>query len=520
MRSARALSFCAAVAVAGGLSAGRARAQSTYRLSPVGGRTTLVGGTGLVYGHDTASAFGNPATLVRVDSSRLAFSVNFYDLSITSADSWYQPGAIDRARFGDVRREGNTAVSTVDFDSLPGSLCVFLAVSDLPLLSDQTKRAMNERKTRLGVCLASINYDAFSFNAEDYEQATPSGVSRQAHNIRQTFRRVSVGPTYAMCVSDSVAVGASLHFSRSSHRSLFGATATTYGGSRGPITTSFYDFSRGDSHDLTASVGMTWRLGPHQTVALALESSSLHLWGSGGLNFHSQYAGAESAASTFTARGDFRADTPPRVALGTGVEYAWGSAELDVTYRPKSSAAYSADFEGRSFDVGPDGATSDTSRRRVLSTAALGSVDLGAGGEVFVNRRLSFLGGANVSASVVPKGTLATDPLVYQVARAHRVGVSFGVGSHSEGGDLLLGVEGSYGWGERLTPNVYQLPTRLEATDFHSYGLLFVIAGSTSFRSIKRAVDEVTKALDPRSDDSKKDDSKKKDEPKGTAPAR
>jgi len=515
MRSARALSFCAAFAVAG-LTAGRAHAQSSYRLSPVGGRTTLVGGTGLVYGHDSASAFGNPATVVRVDSSRLAFSVNFYDLSITSAGSWYQPGPVDQARFGDIRKDGSTAVSTVDFDSLPGSLCVFLELADMPVFSAATKKSLRDQRARLGVCLASIHYDAFSFNAEDYEQATPTGVSRQAHNIRQTFRRVSVGPSYSMNVSKTVAFGASVHFSRSSHRSLFGATATTYGGARGPITSSFYDFSRGDSHDLTASAGVTWRIAPHQSVALAVETSSLHLWGSGGLNFHSQYAGAESAASTFTAQGDFRTETPPRVALGTGVEYPWGSAELDVTYRPRTSAAYVADYAGRSFDVSADGTTSDTAKKSVLSTRALGSLDVGVGGEVFLTRRLSLLGGARASASIVPKGTLAADPLAYHVARTHEAALSFGIGSHAEGGDLLLGLEGSYGWGERLAPNVYQLPTRLEATDYDTYGLLFVFAGSTSFRSIKRAVDEVTKVFDPASDGPKKGPPP----PPGGAPAR
>ena len=38
-----------------------ASAQSSNRLAAVGGRTTLVGGTGLIFGHDSASTFLNPA---------------------------------------------------------------------------------------------------------------------------------------------------------------------------------------------------------------------------------------------------------------------------------------------------------------------------------------------------------------------------------------------------------------------------------------------------------------------------
>lgn len=502
-----------ALAAASFAFASEANAQSTYRLSPVGGRTTLVGGTGLVYGHDSASAFLNPATVQRVDSSRLAFSVNFYYLSVVHAGSWYQPGDID-PRFGDVRRESNTSVTSIDFDSLPGSLCLFLQINDIPFLSWSTKKELKERRARLGVCLASIHYDQFTFNAEDYQQQTPQGLSRQAQNIRQTFRRLAVGPSYSMYVTNALAVGISTHFSRTSHRSLFGATATTYGNAAGPITSSYYQFSRGDSHELTATIGAFYRIGAHQTIALALESPSIHLFGSGGLNFHSQYAGAQNAASTFTAEGDFTTRTPPRIAIGTGVEHPWGTAEVNVSFRPATQAAYSANFEGRSFTVAQDGSTTDIARSGNFDVRASGGVNIGAGGEVFLTPRLSLLGGASLDSTIVPKGTLTRDPLNYHIARTHRIGLSFGVGSHGEGGDLLLGLETSLAWGERLTPNVYQLPTRLDIADHQTWGVLFVLAGSTSFRNIRRTVNEVTKALDPSKDEKKEEKKEEKTEEK------
>lgn len=511
MNRARASRFVAAAfaLVATGI-ASQASAQSTYRLSPVGGRTTLVGGTGLVYGHDSASAFLNPATVVRVDSSRLAFSVNFYYLSFTRAGAWYQPGDID-PQFGNVRRDEGTSLSTIDFDSLPGSLCVFFQVHNIPFLSWSTRQDLKERQARLGMCLASINYDQFTFNAEDYQQQTPLGLTRQAQNIRQTFRRLAVGPSYSMYVTNALAVGISTHFSRTSHRSLFGATATTYGNATGPITSSYYNFSRGDSHELNATLGAFYRIGAHQTVAIALESPSVHLFGSGGLNHHSQFAGSANGASTFTAQGDFTTNTPPRIAIGTGVERPWGTAELNMSWRPATEAAYSAAYEGRSFVVAPDGSTSDVVQKADLKVRASGGVNLGFGGEVFLNPRLSLLGGFSIDSSIVPKGTLKNDPLNYHIARAQRVGLSFGVGSHGEGGDLLLGFEGSYSWGERLAPNVYQLPTRVDITDHQTFGLLFVLAGSTSFRNLRRTVNEVTKAFDsgdPKKDPPKPDDPK------------
>lgn len=505
--SARVFSFVLGVAALA--CSTNASAQATYRMAPVGGRTTLVGGTGLVWGHDSASAFLNPATTLNVDSSRLAFSVNFYNLSVVSSGSWYQPGNIDRDRFGSVRRESNTALSTIDLDALPGSLCVFIEIRDVPFLAWRTKQKLGEKRARLGLCLASISYDQFTFNAEDYTQPTPQGVSRQAQNVRQSFRRVAVGPSYSMYVTDRLAFGASLHFSRTSHRSLFGATATTYGAPKGPITSSFYHFAHGDSQELTWTLGTFYRISPRQTVALTFEAPSIHLWGDGGLNFHSTYAGADSETSTVTANGDFRTKTPLRVALGTGIQERWGTAEVDVSYRPATSSVYTAGFSGAAVSVAKDGSVTEVARRQTFGADALGSVSLGIGGEGFVSPRLSLLGGFSADASIVPKGALLTDPLAYHQSRMHRVALSFGVGTHTEGGDLLFGLETSYGWGQRLAPNVYELPTSLAVTDFHNFGFLFVLAGSTSFGNIKRAVNEVTRVLGPGNEEKPGEEPKK-----------
>lgn len=491
-----------------------ARAQATQRLAPVGGRTTLVGGTGLVFGHDSASAFLNPATVVRIDKNRLSFSVDFYYLSLTESDAWYQPGTIDRARFGDVRREGNTAVSAFDFDSLPGSLCLFFGAGDLPFVSSDSKTELRARQARLGFCLASIQYNAFTFNDESYAQTTPTGVSRQAQNLRQTFRRLAFGPTYAMWLDNRLVVGASVHASRSSHRSIIGATSATYAGGPDAISSSFYNVSRGDSHELTATLGLTYRISRRQSVAIALQSPSLHVFGGGGINHHTQYRGAGSGESTFSADGSFVTRTPPRVAIGTGVEASWGSAEVNVAFHAPIGEVFSADLEGRALEVINDGRPVDQSRRAHFATPALGSVNFGVGGEAYTSERISLLGGLSADATIVPKGQLRADPFNFYPSRMHRVAASFGVASHGTGGDLLIGLEGSYGWGERLTPNMYQVPAMLDIADQRQIGLLFVLAGSTSFRSFKTAVENVKKVIDPAENDKDKDKEQKPSDPR------
>ena len=55
----------------------------------------------------------------------------------------------------------------------------------------------------------------------------------------------------------------------------------------------------------------------------------------------------------------------------------------------------------------------------------------------------------------------------------------------------MIGGEFSAGWGERLAVNSYQLPPVIGTTGHGTYQLMFVVAGSTSLRAIKRAVDDM-----------------------------
>jgi hypothetical protein len=469
-----------------------ALAQSNHRLAPVGGRTTLVGGTGLAFGRDSASAFLNPATVVRVDPGRLAFSVNFYALSLTVAPDWYHPGSVDRATFGAVPRD-RVSITNAEFDPLPGSLCGFFRIGDIPFMAREASADLRERQARLGICLATVQSSSFLFNAEDYAQASATGRTRQAGSIRQTFGRFAIGPSYAMYIDDHLAIGASVHLSRASFRNTVGNTATTYGPGPSPINSGFYKTSRGDSFDLSVSAGATYRI-RNQTLALTVELPSLHLFGNGGINLYTHSNGGPVATANTTAAGDFRFNTPLRVGLGTGYEASWGSAELNVGFYAPQAKAYQASMQGRSLESGA-GQTVDRAIDVQLGARSRGAVNLGLGGEVFLTPKISLLGGINTDISSVPKGTLGTDPLDFHSGDTSRVAVSFGYGSHGEGGDLLIGSELSYGWGERLAVNAYQLPPRLDPTPTRTFSALFVLAGSTSIRAITRAVTDATKAI-------------------------
>jgi hypothetical protein len=284
--------------------------------------------------------------------------------------------------------------------------------------------------------------------------------------------------------------------SRAGFRSIYESTATTYGGGAQPITSAFYTAAHGDSYDLSATLGATYRIGRFQTVAATIEAPSLHVFGSGGLNRYTHYDGVGEATATLAADGSFSANTPLRIALGTGIERPWGSAEVNVSYHIPVGPAYRAKFEGHAVDVN-GGVADDRAAALDITARSRGAVNIGVGGEVFVAPGLSFLGGLGTDISAAKSGRLVNDPVNYFASRTHRVSASFGLGSHGEGGDLLIGGELGYEWGDRLSVNAYQVPPQLDASPTQKISLLVLIAGTTSFKAIRRAVNDITEAVDP-----------------------
>lgn len=75
-----------------------------------------------------------------------------------------------------------------------------------------------------------------------------------------------------------------------------------------------------------------------------------------------------------------------------------------------------------------------------------------------------------------------------------------GLGSYGVGGELLFGAQFGYGWGEMLAPNVYAAPSDWSVIKTQNFSALFVLAGATNLRSIKRAIEGVTDAVIPGSE--------------------
>ena len=117
------------------------------------------------------------------------------------------------------------------------------------------------------------------------------------------------------------------------------------------------------------------------------------------------------------------------------------------------------------------------------------------GAEYFVTRGLSLLGGASTNLSTLFDLSPTTSLGNLVQSRTNHVAVSFGIGSYGGIGDLLMGMQLDYGWGQALTANPYVVPNEWAAVGTQTYSAMFILAGATNLRAIGRAVEKVEKAV-------------------------
>jgi hypothetical protein len=151
------------------------------------------------------------------------------------------------------------------------------------------------------------------------------------------------------------------------------------------------------------------------------------------------------------------------------------------------------------FTASASGTTTTLSGTKLTSSAFQQSfnvrehavVNPGIGMEYFVTRTFSVVAGAALNLTLEPPlvPALKVGTLVEQ--RQSDAILSAGVGSYSSAGNLLVGVQLNHGWGQALTANPYVTPNQFAVIDTSSYGIVLILAGSTSLRSLGHAAERL-----------------------------
>jgi len=476
----------------------RARAQANDR-SPLGGRSALMGNTGVALGRDGASPFLNPATVVGIDDRRLAFSVNFLALQINHFQDWHQPSSVD-PRFGEIAL-ADRSISSSRFTAVPSTLCLFLSASALKDRTDTPKDDPTPWKggrQKFAICLASLESEDLYVPALSVHAPTAAGSTAQDVSLNRQWNRVHVGPSYSAQVNDKLALGASLHVAYTTLSFVQDAASITSTTDGSAAHSSLGTASNGSSVDLTAILGATYDLGGVKLGA-SIQVPSLHLFGHYRATLHQTFdAATNSAATIASGTGSFRAKPPVRLAVGVGKAFERLILEADASFTFGADEGLATTMHVDSSST-VDNALTNSSFQVTHSVRTLPIVNAAIGGEYFTSPRLSVLGGlwTNLSpfAELKPEPAPSLGNLVQ--GRAHRLGLSLGLGSYGDGGELLVGTQLGYGWGQSMVANLYSVPNDWSVVSTNNYSALFILAGSTNLRAIKNAIEGVGKAFTP-----------------------
>jgi hypothetical protein len=475
------------------LGASEAGAQGNDRSSPIGGRSELMGNTGVALARDGSAPFLNPATIGMIEDARVAFSVNFFTYSNTHYGKLNQPGPIN-PQFGTLALDSN-GDSASRFHGLPSTLCLFFTLAGL-VESDAEGNARGERRGRqkLAFCLGSLEADDVNLAALSFRGSTSMGSTFQTESISRNWNRLYVGPTYSVAVTDPFIVGASLHgVVTSDSFSVEGNSITSIAGGNA-VSSGMGTSGYGYSFDLAATLGATYRLGL-VTLGASAELPGLHVLGHFQATAHNEESGTQATANVTAGVGSFSSRPPMRLAAGAGVEWPRLTLELDESVDLPSQTAVSSTMTVTSTDLvaGVAKTTTTSNARYVIPSQIM--LNTSAGAEYFVTRGFSLIGGASTNLSTLSALLPANSVGNLVQSRMNHVGLSFGIGSYGGGRDLLIGLQLDYGWGQALVVNSYQTPNAWSVIDTQTYTATAVLAGTTDLRTIGRAVEKVKNAV-------------------------
>lgn len=455
-----------------------AGATGNHHSAPMGGRSALMGGTGVAIGVDGAAPFLNPATITRIGTSRIAFSARFYRFSEETVENFQQAGPADEDRFGDLRF-ANTSESHQRVHSVPDSVCYFF-----PAIAELAARQ------RLSLCLSKTETQQLSLKALGYQGTSDGFRINQAQTFEVDWSRFHFGPTWGVVLSDELSFGVALlvAFTRYSHE-LVSSTIVEDTATGAASTSSYESIASAFSWDLAPRLGVTYQLSNRVSLGASVTTPLLHVLGGVRQSYATEF---DAARTQWAADTGFRAGPPWELRLGVGGEWESLRFEVDgfLTAGESDYARGTLHAEQVSVDAGQ--VTSRETIAMEVNEASKTTVNVGAGAEMFVAHRLSLLAGFQTDFNGLQK----LDPRAER-ARLFRTRLDYyraglGLCSYTDFGDLMFGLRFDYGTGQALPVNTLTDPPSLALADVRDVGIMVVLAGSINWESISQAAGDVT----------------------------
>jgi hypothetical protein len=479
---------CAAAAAALAL-APAARAQGNLRPAPTGGRSQLMGGTGIALGDDSAAPFLNPAAIVRIPDTGVAFSSAFYAYTRTHFERFHQPSPSDPA-FGPLDFP-DTDLNRGRIDGIPATLCFFLTFRTGGSARKEAAASSElAGRQKIAACLGNLERTVFDATGQSYANSSGALNTNQTLSVTHRYNRLYAGPTYSAYVSNRLALGASLYGMVTTTSSTYSVDAVSYRTAGTALGSAFDTALNAYSVDTGLLFGLNYHLSGGQIVGLSVSTPTLHAIGGYRATTTTAELSPAAAAVLTSANGGFVAAPPLRIGAGLGAEFGRWRVEGDATawipIQPFARATPTVDET-----LLASGRASTSSFDTTVQTDAHAIVNSAVGVEYFFNPRFSLLLGAATDWSVIPPYPTNPPATTLVPSRTQRVAVSFGGGGRIENAEVVVGTELSYGWGTAVAVDPFATPPHFAVVDTRSIGVVLVVGGRTSFGALRTNLKKV-----------------------------
>lgn len=443
----------------------------------MGGRSALMGGTGVALGVDGAAPFLNPATITRIVGGRLAFSSRFYRFSEERFSAFHAPSDLDQSDFGPVSFENTDAVHH-RLHSVPDSVCYFFPIDRAVLLGQ-----------RLSLCLTTTEEQELALTALSYNGSSMGLRLNQRQHFDVDWSRVNIGPTWGAVLTRDLAVGASLlvSFTRYKH-AILGSSVLENTVTGAAATSTYESLTSASSWDLAPRIGATYELSQRFSVGASLTLPLVHLLGSirqTYLNAHDQ------SRIQWSGEGSFRAVPPLELRLGVGAEWESFRFELDAFLTAGKSDYVQGELEREEITVEAGQVISRNPSSLSVNESTDTALNLALGAEVFLAERFSLLFGVQTDVNALRELSPASGEARLFRAKLDYFRTGIGICSYTEYGDLMAGLRFDSGTGKASPVNSLANPPALGRSSVQELAFMVVLAGTLNWASINQAVGEL-----------------------------
>lgn len=466
--------------------AGSAHAQGNPQSQVLGGRSALMGGTGVALGLDSAAPFLNPATVARIDQSTLALSSQLIEVSYRRISNFRQP-APDSGT-GLVIEDADVTDFGVDF--IPTAVCYFQNVGEAGA-EDRTLAHT------LSFCVGATESSDLSSLGEAASVQNDALRVDATSSLRTQWARRAFNLGWGHYFSSWFAGGASIVVEQAEQTLALATTTLFEDRETGIGSENAYSLSRtGSSFSLRGEVGGLIRLARRYHVGLSARTPS---W-----VFASSYSstelrrGTDGGSRRTVDSGSFEAPGAIRFALGLGYEAPRLQLEINLFFFLPEAGFLELEIDREEATTDSDGRVQRAAQRTRIQDGSNFVVNASVGVRYVLDQKWSVLAGFQTDLSLLDDRRDLAPASRVAASSADAFFGSVGVGYEGRVGKLLSGLRVGYREGEVLAIDGFSNVPTARVVDDRALSVLLVIYGELDFGAVAR---DLTPAFLKKSDD-------------------